>query len=860
MKKYFLLLLTAFLFLRCTKSVEELKLQSDKLFDQAMDYYERGYLKQSSELFREVVEIESKLGGVQRRANSYVYLGLIYYHLADFSQSMDFYQKALYDFRNLNDKRSELLVLNNIAGIHSLLGEYDEAIEIYSNVIGKSLIFADKESEAIASLNLGDVYLEMFDYDKAFDYFNRAFDAYEILGDVKGKIFTLNKIGELFISSKNFPNAIKSFDMAFEIQNKNGINYLSQQLYNNIGLIYFKENQIQKAKEFFETALNLKSASETDQLILIAIRNNLGDCESQSGSYSKAIEYYNEALALSEQSFLKFLSPVIQLKIAKSFEKLYFINHNDADKKSAERFYQFAVNRFEEIRDEENLFKALTLISSFYVRVNERKKAAKYFDRMEDLKINLSLKSDENLRVFALNPDFDISFLEFFIDKKDFEKAYRIIHLRKIKSGIEYFLRFHNFNFLDKSSQEIFQNLKNEVFALNTYQQIFKQELALPSPQRIKEKLQTAEKIFDEKTKLVDDYLKKLSDKYLFLQPIISQTKFENLVKEDGKVFVEYYPADENLFYFLIGKKGVYAKSLKSDLASLKFNSRILVKNIDEFSYKEIIDFSKDNLSWLIDDLLKEIDQKFPATKEINFLLNGLELDFIPHLIFSKKLNGFLKDEYFVSYSYIFYPRTESDLLKSFGVLKNGQVVELQNMENKNRSTQVLKEKTSLKKPELRIGLRENLTSPKVDSISIKKNIDAIFILDNILMNEASPELIYFQNLNKRLMKTTKVSQKFSLREIFRFHPKLIFLNGFNLKEHQSYLEFFSLIEFVDLEKIIFPIIDQGQELSENFLYNYKERAENKNLKEASSIFWKMISENQKESLKNSFNWISFTK
>ncbi|MGB9665464.1 MAG: tetratricopeptide repeat protein, partial [Ignavibacteria bacterium] len=402
MKKYFLLLFTSLLFLSCTKSTEELKLESDKLFNQAMDYYERSYLTKSAELFKKVIEIETKLGGIQRRANSYVYLGLINYQLSDFLHAMEFYQKALQDFRNQNDKRSELLVLNNIAGIHSLLGEYNEAIKIYSDVIGKSLIFADKESEAIASLNLGDVYQEMFDYDKAFDYFNKAFESYEVLGDVKGKIFTLNKIGELFISSKNFPNAIKSFDMAFEIQNKSGINYLSQQLYNNIGLIYFYENQIQKAKEFFETAFNLKTTSETNQLTLIAIRNNLGDCEFQSGSYSKALDYYKEALALSEQSFLKFLSPILQLKIARSLEKLYFINHNDTDKKSAERFYQFAINRFEENRDEENLSKALTLISSFYTRINERKKAENYFEKLEDLKINLSLKPDENLRAFAL--------------------------------------------------------------------------------------------------------------------------------------------------------------------------------------------------------------------------------------------------------------------------------------------------------------------------------------------------------------------------------------------------------------------------------------------------------------------------
>lgn len=859
MKKYFLLFFTSLLFLSCAKSTEELKLESDKLFNQAIDYYERGYLKQSADLFKKVIEVETKLGGIQRRANSYVYLGLINYQLSDFLRAMEFYQKALQDFLNQNDKRGELLVLNNIAGIHSLLGEYNEAIKIYSDVIGKSLIFADKESEAVASLNLGDVYQEMFDYERAFDYFNRAFDSYEILGDVKGKIFTLNKIGELFISSRNFPNAIKSLDMAFEIQNKTGIDYLKQQLYNNIGLIYFYENQIHKAKEFFETALNLKTTSESNQLTLISIMNNLGDCEFQSGSYSKALKYYKEALSLSEKSFLKFLSPILQLKIAQSFEKLYFINYNDADKKSAERFYQFAVTRFEENRDEENLSKALTLISSFYTRINEIKKSLTYFEKLKDLKIVLSLKSDENLRAFALQPDFDFTFIKFLLEHKKYEDAFRIIHLQKLKSAFEYFLRFQDFDFIESYFRVDYQNFKSEVLVLNTYQQILRQELALPSSQRIKEKLKIANKFCDEKSKRVEEHLKNLSDKYSFFQPIIRQAKFESLFRDNSKVFVEIFPAEENLFYFLTGKKGIYAKSLKCDLTSCKFNAKILLKNFNKFSLNEIIEFCSENLSWLIDDILSEIEQKYPETKEIVFLLNGSEFDFIPYLVYSKKLNGFLRDRYFVSYSYCLNPENGDDLIKSFGILRNGRVVEFQNQGDENKLNEILKEKTSLRKPEIRMGLRENFASPEIDSIPIKKNFDGIFIFDNIFVNEASPELIYFNSLNGQFPKISISSSRIYLRDIFQSRAKLFFLTNFELSGNHSYLKFLSLFEFIRPVVVIFPIISSGQEISENFLYNYIERVENKKLKEASTVFLQLLLKEQKESLKNLLQWISFT-
>ncbi|MGB9664832.1 MAG: hypothetical protein ACPL25_07950, partial [Ignavibacteria bacterium] len=460
---------------------------------------------------------------------------------------------------------------------------------------------------------------------------------------------------------------------------------------------------------------------------------------------------------------------------------------------------------------------------------------------------------------FALKPDFDYTFIEFLIEQKKFENAYRIVHLHKIKNVLEYFLRFHDFDFLENNHQVLLQNFKNEILSINTYQQILRQELSLPFSQRIKEKLKAASKICDEKNKRIEEHLKNLSHKYSFLQPIISQTNFENLIQNDSKIFAEIFPTEENLFYFLIGNKGIYAKSLKSDLSSLKFNSKILLKNFDQFTLNEIIEFCKENLSWLIDDILKEIEQKYPATKEIVFLLNGSEFDLIPSLVYSIKLNGFLRDKYFVSYSYLLDVKTGDGLIRNFAVLKNGQLVEIGNRGDQNELIQTQTQKTILKKPEIRIRFRENLTSSKIDSISIKKNFEGIFIFDNLFVNEASPELIYFKSLNERSNKSTISSDRIYLRDIFQRNPELFFLSDFKLDERHSNLKFFSLFEFIKSVQVIFPVNSYGQEISENFLYNYKERVENKNLKEASTILLQLLSRDQKESLKNSLKWISFT-
>ncbi len=836
MKKIYLLFPLLVILIACSKTPEKLKQDSDRFFNQATDYYSRGYLKQALDLFNKVIKIESKLGDEQRRANSYLYIGLIHYTLNDYDSALESYEHALNIFKSLKDIRSELLVLNNIAGIYSNLGNYKKAIDVYKEVIGKSLIFADKESEAIASLNIADVYSELNDFNTSFDYLNKSFDAYEVLGDTRGKIFVLNKIGELFIAAGNFPQAMKSFELAFELMNKNQQRYLIQEIYNNIGLIYFYENQITKAREIFELALNAIRSTESNQLILISIYNNLGDCDFKNSSYSKAIEEYKKALNICDNSYFKFLSPLFLLKIAKSHEKLYYMNSDEQFKKSAERFYKYAINRFEENGDDRNLKKALTSISSFYFRINEDKEALKFIKKLNDLNFPIQVKENDYDKLFALRPEFDYSFLSGLVKEKRYEEAYLIVVNQKIENALETFLKFYDFSFLDEELNEQFIKLKQEIFLKNTFQNIIIQELALPSAQRVREKIRAVEKKLIDTNRNVQKLLENLSIKFSIIKTILENQLFYKTKEFDNKLYIEIIPTEENLIVFFVSRGIIKAKLLSEDIESLIFSYQILEQNLDNFSTEQIISYSAQNFGSLTDEILSEIYKINPSISELIFLLNDSKLNLLSHYLYSNNHKKFLSEMYDIKYTYLFNNNLTGRRLSSIGILKNGEFFDedtfLQRNENMSVQKKVSAQNKSSYERKIRIGFKEKTSTSAGLTKNNNSEFSLLIIFDHMVIKQVSPELTYFESGNGR----GGTKHETYLKEILKLKPEMLLFLNLKSENFPKLIFLMKIFEFTKTSCIL-PVTEIANEISENFLYNYMKRVQDKTLSEAFKIF-----------------------
>lgn len=100
----------------------------------------------------------------------------------------------------------------------------------------------------------------------------------------------------------NYDEALYYFNRALRHALKNENNLKVATTYNNIGLIYFHQNNLAKALEFYNRALkHTKKTANNNQLLLLIsnLYDNIGQIYNMKGEYTKALEFYNKALEIA---------------------------------------------------------------------------------------------------------------------------------------------------------------------------------------------------------------------------------------------------------------------------------------------------------------------------------------------------------------------------------------------------------------------------------------------------------------------------------------------------------------------------------------------------------------------------------
>lgn len=800
----------------CKESKEELKLKGDRLFSQASDYYERNYYNQAEKYFKELVKIDTELDNLERRANVFTYLGLIRYNRSDFFSAMNYYESALSDFKflyskepRLNLRKSINLVLNNIAGIHSILGNFTEAISIYKKIITESLLAVDKESEIIAYLNLGAAYREMWDFEKAYEYYQKAFHGYEIINDDKGKIYTLYKIGELFLESKDFYGALKTFDMILDLNRKTNTNYLIAQTYNKIGLMYFKQKEYSKAEELFlmaeEKLIKQKDfQKDEDEYFnisssiydLIIVYNNLGDCAFQNQSYSKAITYYKKAFEITESSIHKFLAPIIQYKIAKSFESLYLLDGTEDYWKNAELYFNYSLNRLEMNEDNQTLSSVLTNYLSFCYCSGKTDIDNSKYNSLSKINFQFKTRPTEWELDFAIGLEKDFSFAPLFIKNNKTEILYKILLQDKASKIFSYFLRLNDFSLPSLEINETVLRLKENIYKQSSYQEILIKEKALPPQQRDKEKLNIIKSNLNSLDKLIKQQIETLTNLDKNFHDIFSlDINYHQISSE--KLLIEFLPTEDNLIIFFISNKGIEAKIISTDLLTQKYDLTLIRKNFTLYDYSSFQQSIKTSFKEIIEILINKIREFYKGdfTKEkIFFLINGNEYDFIPHLFYSDEIGGYFIEKLTIGYSISVYPRE---------IPTTGSIT-------------IFCDETLTK------DLKGLNYMDKISIINVpEKLVDGskLLIWNNLFLNSENPNQNYIKMHDEP-------SSRIYLNKILASKPISIVFKNIETSSSNDLFIFSGLLKLYGVKFSLLPIQKIDDEISKNFLYNYLKRVD----------------------------------
>jgi len=308
---------------------------------------------ESRELFRilvpHIIAVTNE-DATKEIANLYSFLGRGYNELADYSQSLIWYNKTL-DIREKvlgKEHPDTATTYNNIALIYNDQGLYDKALEYYKKDLDISEKVLGKEHPDTATTynNIALVYNAKGLYDKALEYYKKAKGIYE---KVWGKehpstATTDNNMGEVYRMQGLYDKALEYHEKAKDIREK----VLGKEhpdtatTYNNMALVYKKQGLYDKALEYYKKSLDIREkVLGKEHPSTATTYNNMATVYRTQGLYDKALEYHEKAKDIREKVLGK-----EHPDTATTYNNMALIYNDQGDYEKALEYYMNAMPVF----------------------------------------------------------------------------------------------------------------------------------------------------------------------------------------------------------------------------------------------------------------------------------------------------------------------------------------------------------------------------------------------------------------------------------------------------------------------------------------------------------------------------------
>ncbi len=571
----FLILLFLLSLNGCKKSPEELESDLYTYYNRGLEFYERGYFVKAKEYLINALRAEEQLGKDDRKGDIHLFLGLIAFEYAEFERSLFHYAEAKNIFRKKLNRRREAMVENNTGNVYAATGKYDTAILHYRNSFNISRLAADKEGETIANLNTGYAYSDIGNYEKAFDYFSRAYNDYELLGKADGEITASIKMGEVYRITGAYRDALNMFYFAKETADYYNQKTFLPEIHNNLGLIYFKLGDIQAAINAYNNGYELLTSSYTDAAMKWTILINLGDVYFTQSRFARAIETYQKALLISNESREILNAGFINLKTAQTFFIKGLMEENSKDISTAKELFKSVSEFFQQNNFYPGIINAQSGIAAIAYYQKDKKLLNASIEKITDLIGNSSYKlQNRYTNNYSLTPEI------FLVN--DFYAYYGM--LDKYESLLQKSFLFDevqlNVFLLNQYSYDFSSSTKNQEADSLLYLQREIRHLLLEmanestKPENIRDKtrLNYFRNKYKEVTGIHEKNEQPFLENYYGIKKDLSLQKIQNRLREN-EVLLNYFLYKDSLIIISLEKDKIF--SYKSELRIIELNEII---------------------------------------------------------------------------------------------------------------------------------------------------------------------------------------------------------------------------------------------------------------------------------------------
>lgn len=275
---------------------------------------------------------------------------------------------------------------------YSELRAFGPACLHYLKALELAVLSQDKKQETHALMALGSIFYYFKDYERSIEYFNRALQTGRVLNDGDHLAWTYHEMIKSALQAEKYTDVLTFAHQGLALKNiEKPFWYI--QLYNDVGLAYFRQKKYAQALEAFQKATQILPQQPR---VAGFVAGNIGAVLLESNQPKASVPYFIKDIAYSLENNDLRSAAGAAVDLSSAFLQL-------KDKASAQKYLEFADSLFL-VSPEHNFSKKRFNTWSNLIDELKSPKESLQMHRMliEALKKQLSAEMDENTKQLTI--------------------------------------------------------------------------------------------------------------------------------------------------------------------------------------------------------------------------------------------------------------------------------------------------------------------------------------------------------------------------------------------------------------------------------------------------------------------------
>ena len=263
-------------------------------------YIEIGQIYEQSKLHENALSYFKKSNDIDQKSNTYELIGNELLASQKNQEALEAYKKALTSYKT--DKNYAAIIRNSwqVANCYKKLNQYDKALENSLEVLGLAKQENDKKEELVALNNVGYIYRYLRNYNKALEYLNKILALKKILKlSPQEQTITFINIGVVSQNMGNYSNALDNLLQALQLMQKQKNETEICKIQDLIAVVYLNNKDIYNAESYNTLSVDMAEKLKNPNL-LQEVYKTKSDILQAKEDFQNALNFYKKHLNLRD--------------------------------------------------------------------------------------------------------------------------------------------------------------------------------------------------------------------------------------------------------------------------------------------------------------------------------------------------------------------------------------------------------------------------------------------------------------------------------------------------------------------------------------------------------------------------------